>query len=986
MSGDEGPSGVESDPEPESGTTGSGGVDTDADSGQEADGGDDDGDVTRCLLLHPPGEDRRLLARSLSADDRETIVADGADDLPESFDLAIVAPSVLEAVAGTLAARRAAATPAFLPVLLVVPERASRGGDPLGELPGELADVVDDAVLAPIRELAIHRRVDGLLRARRLSLRLAESRERYRRLVELLPAAVLLLKGQRIVYYNEAAESLLAGGAGSPNGVADGRGIAGVDADPSREGAGGGGRARNGDGHARSEGDAPPGGNDEFAAALGERSGRGAGLVHDRLVDFAVDADREVLSRTLEAGDGTFREGGLRTLDGRTVDAEVAATRVGVGGETYTQVVVRDQTERNEHEERLRLYRRAMEEASVGITITDTTRPDNPIVYANPEFGRLTGHDREEVVGRNARFMQTDRTDPETVATLRRAIDAGEPASVEILNGRADGEQWWNALDVAPVRDDEGDLTHFLGFQRDVTDRRRRAAIFEELHAVTERLQEAGTVDAVFEAAVEATRDVLELPLTACWRRRGDDSLVPVAATEAGWEVGPRTMSPGGPAYEAFERGEPVALDVSRPEDVPISTGLYFPLDRHGLLGAAAPDVDSYPDYLFDAGQVLADHVTAALDRVERQRALRERERELRRYETIVAAAGDPIYTLDAEGRFTRVNDAMASFVGYDADALVGTPISRLMNSEDVDRCERAIRALLTEPDDQCSVEVTMETVDGEQRQCEIAIALLPSGGNADPGGTGETEPNADATSDDGPFAGTVGVVRDITERERERQRLAVLDRVLRHNLRNKLNVIQGRAHTLAEGDGESEREVADGASGATAIADAADGLLSLTEKVRAFDRTRRSPTRRRDAVAIVEQVADEVRRELRTPIDVETTWAAPTIADDGLDLAVREVVENAAKHGGGAPVTVEVRRARAAGVEWIEVAVEDHGSGLPEAEQAALDGEVETPLSHASGIGLWLVAWAVNGVGGTVDYDTGDDGTVVRLRFQPAE
>jgi signal transduction histidine kinase len=328
----------------------------------------------------------------------------------------------------------------------------------------------------------------------------------------------------------------------------------------------------------------------------------------------------------------------------------------------------------------------------------------------------------------------------------------------------------------------------------------------------------------------------------------------------------------------------------------------------------------------------------------------------------------------------------MASFVGYDADALVGTPISRLMNSEDVDRCERAIRALLTEPDDQCSVEVTMETVDGEQRQCEIALALLPSGGNADPGGTGETEPNADATSDDGPFAGTVGVVRDITERERERQRLAVLDRVLRHNLRNKLNVIQGRAHTLAEGDGESEREVADGASGATAIADAADGLLSLTEKVRAFDRTRRSPTRRRDAVAIVEQVADEVRRELRTPIDVETTWAAPTIADDGLDLAVREVVENAAKHGGGAPVTVEVRRARAAGVEWIEVAVEDHGSGLPEAEQAALDGEVETPLSHASGIGLWLVAWAVNGVGGTVDYDTGDDGTVVRLRFQPAE
>ncbi|ERH11551.1 MAG: PAS sensor histidine kinase, partial [halophilic archaeon J07HB67] len=78
------------------------------------------------------------------------------------------------------------------------------------------------------------------------------------------------------------------------------------------------------------------------------------------------------------------------------------------------------------------------------------------------------------MLGRNCRFLQGDGTDEETVARLRRAIDDERPVSVELLNYRADGTSFWNQLDVVPIRDDEGSVTHYLGLQQDVTERRTR--------------------------------------------------------------------------------------------------------------------------------------------------------------------------------------------------------------------------------------------------------------------------------------------------------------------------------------------------------------------------------------------------------------------------------------------------------------------------------------------------------------------------------
>lgn len=115
---------------------------------------------------------------------------------------------------------------------------------------------------------------------------------------------------------------------------------------------------------------------------------------------------------------------------------------------------------------------RAMEETPVDITITDPALDDNPLVYVNDAFERITGYDRDDIVGKNCRFLQGPDSDPEAVAAMRAAIDAEEPVTVELLNYRADGERFWNEVTIFPLRDADGDVTQFAGFQNDVTARK----------------------------------------------------------------------------------------------------------------------------------------------------------------------------------------------------------------------------------------------------------------------------------------------------------------------------------------------------------------------------------------------------------------------------------------------------------------------------------------------------------------------------------
>jgi sigma-B regulation protein RsbU (phosphoserine phosphatase) len=164
-----------------------------------------------------------------------------------------------------------------------------------------------------------------------------------------------------------------------------------------------------------------------------------------------------------------------RRKDGTCYVEKQSITPVlGADGEiTHFVAIKQDITEQERIAQDLRVKEQAIASAQEGIVIASATEPDQPIVYVNPAFERITGYSADDVLGTNCRLLQGPETDPEALRQLREALAQGLPCTVELANHRKDGSPFWNHLSVAAVRDDKGSPSHFIGIQSDFTDRRR---------------------------------------------------------------------------------------------------------------------------------------------------------------------------------------------------------------------------------------------------------------------------------------------------------------------------------------------------------------------------------------------------------------------------------------------------------------------------------------------------------------------------------
>ncbi|RYH02337.1 PAS domain-containing protein [Salipiger sp. IMCC34102] len=168
------------------------------------------------------------------------------------------------------------------------------------------------------------------------------------------------------------------------------------------------------------------------------------------------------------------------------------------------------------------LFEQALEQTRMAITITDVTRPDNPIIFANQAFSVLTGFDTKEAVGRNCRFLQGPDTDPASIQEIRDCLASRDVRVIEILNYRKDGTPFWNGLHIGPIFDADGRVTHFYGSQWDITDtvqKRRRlelqADVAEELRHRTRNLFSVMTSILRLSARGETDVDTLVEKVTA---------------------------------------------------------------------------------------------------------------------------------------------------------------------------------------------------------------------------------------------------------------------------------------------------------------------------------------------------------------------------------------------------------------------------------------------------------------------------------------
>jgi len=123
------------------------------------------------------------------------------------------------------------------------------------------------------------------------------------------------------------------------------------------------------------------------------------------------------------------------------------------------------------------LFIQAIHTANDGIVITDYLKEDNPIIFVNRAFETMTGYPFKEIVAKNCRFLQRNDHDQKGIEVVRDAIKMGKACCVDLRNYKKDGTMFWNELSIAPIKNKEGQITHFVGVQKDITKQKR----FEEL-------------------------------------------------------------------------------------------------------------------------------------------------------------------------------------------------------------------------------------------------------------------------------------------------------------------------------------------------------------------------------------------------------------------------------------------------------------------------------------------------------------------------
>jgi PAS domain S-box-containing protein len=231
-------------------------------------------------------------------------------------------------------------------------------------------------------------------------------------------------------------------------------------------------------------------------------------------------------------------------------------------------------------------------------------------------------------------------------------------------------------------------------------------------------------------------------------------------------------------------------------------------------------------------------------------------------------------------------------------------------------------------------------------------------------------------TEGDGDRTGDIYVFRDVTARRTNQQQRNVLVRLLRHNLRNRADVIRTQARFLADQPERGEQ-----------IANAARGLATMSETVTETDRLLSKKNLRREHVAVgdlAREVGDQVADDLGGTVTVDVEPVTLYTSREALRTVLTELVGNGMKHAemDEPPVRISVRDAD----DSVVLTIGDEGPGIPEQEYAVLGSVEQSQLDHGRGLGIWMVQWIVTRLGGRLSFDASNSGTVVTVRLPHGE
>ncbi|MEJ5262850.1 MAG: PAS domain S-box protein [Ignavibacterium sp.] len=226
-------------------------------------------------------------------------------------------------------------------------------------------------------------------------------------------------------------------------------------------------------------------------------------------------------------GETTFFDWCFNTTE-KKILTEANLYKIDINGNSLLQLIIRDITEKRKSEEQLKLLSLSINQSSSAIMITDV---NGNIEYVNDTFTKLTGYSRDEVIGKNPRFLKSGYTPKETYTQLWKKVLSGENWEGEFLNKRKDGTLYWEYARISPVKNENGVVTNLMGVKDDITQLKK---LLEEIKVAKTRAEETSRLKTNFLANMSHELRTPLVGILGCASMIEEDTTEPLTKELAG--------------------------------------------------------------------------------------------------------------------------------------------------------------------------------------------------------------------------------------------------------------------------------------------------------------------------------------------------------------------------------------------------------------------------------------------------------------------
>jgi len=631
--------------------------------------------------------------------------------------------------------------------------------------------------------------------------------------------------------------------------------------------------------------------------------------------EYTGERGAELIREVSETGDPMTVEWEAETASGDRRYLDITLSSAVIRGENRVLTIQRDVTERKRREQE---YEQIFNSVQDAIAVIDLETYE--MVDVNDAFCELVGYDRETVLDLGMAGVSAGEegyTRDRAEKIIDDVSETGEMGPFEWALETRDGDH--RVAEVIGTTAEIGGVVRYISINRDITERKRREQEFEQIFngvndGITIHDPDTGEI-------LDANETYLDI--------FGHDDVETVR------ELGIGGLSVTEEGYTE-ERARALINDVAVSEEPRTVEWQIETIDgeQRWFESTVAP------------AEIAGEKRVLAM-----QRDVTERKRRQREFEQIFNGVQDAIVVLDPDTvEILDVNEAFLDLFGYeDIDEVREQGVSGLSVTGEgyTEQRGREINQRVAESGQPETFEWKNETRSGERIWLGVKVAPAVIGGEQR----------------------TIAIHRDITDRKRREQRLEVFNRILRHNLRNQLDVIQSHAEELADPttDDHAERIVA-----------AVDELAGIGRRAREVDRILSEDNTLAD-VDVTQTMRETVETVEPTGSDVSVTTELPEETrlrtdEETVRMAVESALENAFEHAASTvTVTVEDRP------DECVITITDDGPGILEEELLPIEAQTETRLQHGRGLGLWQLRWCVDTLDGELSVEA-EVGTTVRI------